>query len=637
MMRDYHPKLELSKILGLVRYATLTHPISIVLRFIIALGLGLFLSVGLVWNQFSLAQITGLDLAVEDITAAPHIPTVQLGDLEVAPVFLDGRVVLSVASAINPIATDDRAARVPPAAFRSQQISQRLHLMVARLTAYSRTELVELDDLDAQAKQLASELVIVSQRSRNDEGVSYRLKIAFPKTAPPEPIVTLTELDARYTGQALDELPQLWREQLVESLLMAWRSRQPLVLWSLAGRAALHLAVTIALSLLMIWGQQQLRNRQQRQQQPPPSETVSEEINAGSRPWAVLRTQLQRLNRLRDRNLNHFLRRSCFWGQIVLWVVSLGWVSRLFYFSRPFANWLLGVSPREWFWSLGQQGVVGTPIQLLLVFLGINLSERLISLLIERLAREWLRNQVDRRSATARFPLRVPTLVSAAQGVTRVIAYSIFILLVLNQFRAIAAPLTALLGIITFAISLGAQNFIRDVINGILILLEDQYAVGDVIAVNGDVAGLVEDVNLRITQLRNLDGELITIPNGTIGIVRNMTSEWSQAKCSITVSHQSDVEQAMALMVDVAQALYADAAWRDRVLDQPELLGIEHINHHGSEILILLKAQPIHHWDVAREYRRRLSVAFAQAGIEFGFPRQGVVLSKGIGHLAYDS
>ncbi|MGB0563877.1 MAG: mechanosensitive ion channel family protein [Spirulinaceae cyanobacterium] len=589
------------------------------------LGVLLWVGVGhsLVW-----AQITGLDISIDDITNSPNVPTVQLGDLEVAPVFLEGKAVLTVASELNATIGNDGTRQVPPAAFRSQQISQRLRLVLARMLTYSRRELPDLVSLKEKEAALKRELVMVSQRS-TDEAAVYRLRVAFPSDAPPELIATLTEVDARYRRQSLDELAPLWQDQLVRVLLAAWRSHQPALLGWALGQATIYLGISAVLSTLIWLLQRVLRRQRKRQKALQRPDSADDPDN----PLELLGNQVRRLNRLRDRNLNRFLRRLLFWGQMLLWVVSWGLICRLFYFTRPFANWLLGVSPQEWLLSFGQQGIVGTPILLLLWFLAINLSERLAGFVIERVAQEWLINHTEPRhppghtgQATGqRFSLRVPTLVNAAQGVIRIVAYSIFLLLALNQFRAIAAPLTALLGIITFAISLGAQNFIKDVINGILILLEDQYAVGDVIAINGDAAGLVEQVNLRITQLRSLDGELITIPNGSVGVVRNMTSEWSQAKCSITVSHQSDLERAMALMVEVAEALYGDAGWRDRTLDQPELLGVENIDHHGPQIWILLKAKPMQHWDLAREYRRRLTVAFAEAGIDFGAPRQEVL------------
>jgi small conductance mechanosensitive channel len=316
----------------------------------------------------------------------------------------------------------------------------------------------------------------------------------------------------------------------------------------------------------------------------------------------------------------------------MLWVISIGLLSRSFYFTRPFANWLLGVWPREWLFSLGRSGVLGTPLLLLLIFLAVSLLDRFIDLVIDRLARQWLESQTEAIQASHRFSLRVPTLVSAAKGVSTVIAYALFILIALQQFRAISTPIATFLGIITFAISLGAQNFIKDVINGVLLLLEDQYAVGDVIAINNQVDGLVEYVNLRITQLRNLDGELITIPNGTISIVRNMTSSWSQAKLVVTVGHDTAVDHAIAVMEQVAQDLYTDPQWEKQVMEEPIMLGVEKLDADGCQLLMLLKTQPMRHWDVAREYRRRLKSAFEQEAIALGMPRQRIFVESSPRH-----
>ena len=109
------------------------------------------------------------------------------------------------------------------------------------------------------------------------------------------------------------------------------------------------------------------------------------------------------------------------------------------------------------------------------------------------------------------------------------------------------APLLAGAGIISLALSFASQNVLKDVINGFLILLEDQFGVGDVI-ISGDVAGFVENMNLRITQLRNEEGRLITIPNGQITVVQNLSKEWSRVDLMIPVALDSDIDQAIALV-----------------------------------------------------------------------------------------
>lgn len=566
------------------------------------------------------AQITGLDFSIEEVSGSPNIPTVKLGTLEIAPVFLDGYPVLTVATeTLGP-----NAQRTGEAALRSDQISRRLQQVLASMSSYGREELADLSDRQAKADMLAAQLVLASEPV-ND--VTTVIKATFPENTTPQVIFTITEADALYSRQSLSELSQWLTTRIHSILLEAWQRRQPAVILRAALWAILFLILTIFTSAGLVLWQKRLRAERKTLRQPPPDYRPSQhpqvaEDTAFPSPIELFKLQVNKFTSQRDYNINASLRQTVFWAQILLWVLSVGLLSRSFYFTRPFANWLLGVWPGEWLRSFGQYGVLGTPLLLLLLFLGVNLLDRSAALMIDQVARQWLEAQTEAIASSQRFSLRVPTLISAAKGVSAVVCYALFILIALNQFRAISTPLTAFLGIITFAISLGAQNFIKDVINGTLILLEDQYAVGDVIAINDQVNGLVEYVNLRITQLRNLDGELITIPNGTITLVRNMTSSWSQSKLVVTISPDTDLEQAMAVMEKVAEDLYADPHWCDQVLDQPKMLGVEQCDANGCQLILLLKTQPMRQWDVAREYRRRLKRAFEQEAIAIGIPRQ---------------
>ena len=131
-----------------------------------------------------------------------------------------------------------------------------------------------------------------------------------------------------------------------------------------------------------------------------------------------------------------------------------------------------------------------------------------------------------------------------------------------------------------------------------------------------------------MTQLRNLEGELITIPNGTISRVRNMSSGWSQVKFAIDVSYEADIEMAMSIMKQVAEKLYEDPLWQNKLLGSPRLLGVESLEHTGVNLRILLKTQPLQQWAVAREYRRRLKKAFEQSEIAVGLPRHLIFVNN---------
>ncbi len=188
-------------------------------------------------------------------------------------------------------------------------------------------------------------------------------------------------------------------------------------------------------------------------------------------------------------------------------------------------------------------------------------------------------------------------------------------------------------GLLGLAVSFGSQSLVKDVVNGILILTEDQYAIGDVIDL-GRASGLVENLTLRITQLRGDDGELITIPNSTITEVKNLTRSWSRVNFKIDVAYQADPEKALSLLREVAQELYDDPAWHDKILATPKVLGIDSVSHSGMTITTWIQTVPLEQWSVGREFRLRVRKALEANGIEIGTPQQTYVLESSQGNPA---
>jgi small conductance mechanosensitive channel len=160
-------------------------------------------------------------------------------------------------------------------------------------------------------------------------------------------------------------------------------------------------------------------------------------------------------------------------------------------------------------------------------------------------------------------------------------------------------------------------------VNGFFILAEDQYAVGDVISV-GSAAGLVEDLNMRVTQIRNPDGELITIPNSTITQVKNLTRSWSRVAFQIDVAYQTDPKLALGVLQDLSAKFYTDPEWHDQMVAEPEVLGIDSVTHSGMTITVWIRTQPAQQWAVGREFRLRVREAMEAHGIEIGMPQQEI-------------
>jgi small conductance mechanosensitive channel len=157
-------------------------------------------------------------------------------------------------------------------------------------------------------------------------------------------------------------------------------------------------------------------------------------------------------------------------------------------------------------------------------------------------------------------------------------------------------------------------------VNGCLILIEDQFAIGDVIDV-GLFSGVVEHLNLRVTQLRDGEGRLIIIPNSTIMQVQNLTRLWSQVDFSIEVAYENDPVQVLAVMHEIAQTLYDDPQWHDLLPSLPQVLGLEDLSPTGMEVRVLLKTLPGKQWLVGREFRLRVRQGLEREGIELSKPR----------------
>jgi len=213
-----------------------------------------------------------------------------------------------------------------------------------------------------------------------------------------------------------------------------------------------------------------------------------------------------------------------------------------------------------------------------------------------------------------RLQQRMTTILGVAKSVVTIALIGSGALVALLAVGINITPILAGAGIIGLAVSFASQSIIKDALNGFLIVVEDQYAVGDVITV-GDHGGLVENLNLRLTQLRDAEGRLISIPNSEIKIVANHSSNWSRADLLIPVAYNTDVEVALELVERVALSMSEDEAWRNLILEPPLVLGVDDFADRGMMIRLWLKTQPLKQWDVSRELRRRVKKAFDAAEI----------------------
>lgn len=223
-------------------------------------------------------------------------------------------------------------------------------------------------------------------------------------------------------------------------------------------------------------------------------------------------------------------------------------------------------------------------------------------------------------AAAQRSSQRVEVLALVLSSAAAFAIWTIAIMLVLAEVGISLAPLLAGAGVVGIALGFGAQSLVRDFLSGIFILIEDQFAVNDIVDL-GEAVGVVEGVSLRTTRLRSVEGTVWHVPNGEIRRVGNMSQHWSRSLLDIEVTYETDLDLAKRVIKDVADRL------RDEdqdILDEPEVWGVETISAVSITIRLVIKTRPSEQWRISRELRQRIKVAFDEAGIEMPLPQQAV-------------
>jgi len=220
---------------------------------------------------------------------------------------------------------------------------------------------------------------------------------------------------------------------------------------------------------------------------------------------------------------------------------------------------------------------------------------------------------------------RAKTLGALFRNIVTIIVMTLMVLLILGELGFDLAPLIAGAGIVGVALGFGAQSLVADFLSGIFILMEDQYGVGDVVDV-GDATGTVEEVQLRTTQLRSVDGSLWFVRNGEIMRVGNMSQDWSRSVLDIGVAYATDVPKAKAAMTKVGEEFATDPEYSDSVLEVPEVWGVEDLAADSVVLRMVVKTHPGTQWTAARVLRERIKAAFDEQGIEIPFQQRTVWL-----------
>ncbi|MDX2230357.1 MAG: mechanosensitive ion channel [Leptolyngbyaceae cyanobacterium bins.349] len=512
-----------------------------------------------------------------------------IGDVAYAPVRLDGHDLFSIAA-------ERQTEKGDQWGLGSLQI--RRNLIESRLKAQVRS-LVE--------NRIPPESVQVVTTQFNKQPA---VQVIINGT-PMKPILTVTSLDAEIYGLTEPELAEDYARKIQQGLVRAIEERQPANLRSQAQAAAIGGAISVLIIAILIWIQRQLHivRRQLRQDYRRQQDRFSQqqlredELNPSS---TISEQQLFDLKRRSDRKT---------WQKriVQLLVVMVGGFA---------IAWILQRFPQT-----RGAGILlfRQPVALLLIGLLTAIAIIGSHLLIDRGLARWA--QADFSTSPTQINRRQQRLLTLSPIWKQVTTIFLVILGLVLAYASLSLStgltLFTEIGVFGLAISLAFQSAIKDILAGWMLLAQDAFAIGDLVAVK-EMAGVVEDMSLSMTHLRSSAGELISLRNGEITSVSNRSKEWSRMDFTVLVDYETDVKQALSVLRSVFQTMQSDPVWGTQLISDPDILGIEQFDLNGLLLKIRVQTQAGQQFNVTREFRLRLTQAFKDAGIKPAISKQEV-------------
>ncbi|SKB12486.1 putative MscS Mechanosensitive ion channel [Planktothrix sp. PCC 11201] len=555
-------------------------------QFILGIGIALF-SLILTWSIPPTLAQSDLPSDINPLTSI-----VRVGNLISAPVVIDGSEWFRVAMEIPADANEKN---------KGFSIKQRAKII--------QNEIYGILDNQLYGGGLAQgfNYDALTVTSKTDKKGNTQIFVTDNGELQERAILTVTVADAEYNGYSL----KIWSNKLTEiikfGLQNSHKQRQPTYLY----QAGLWSLGVLLFSALFSFGVYLLQKRlaekkQTLKEQKPELNYYLESANNNptelndTAQLAEVETQVRNWRKKYNTNQFHRLVLKVIQGLILLLAV---WKITDFFPQTRYFSYLITQGPEY----------------ILIVAIIVGIIIRISNLAIDSfLASIQEHHQNDNFTPIAihRQELRFLTYSVVLKGMAKAIWIGIGFIVVLDSLEIPVTPVVAGLGIIGLALSFGSQNLIRDVLNGVFMLLEDHYAVGDFITV-GDISGVVEYMNLRITQIRGKEGRLTTIPNGSINIVHNQTKDWSRIDFKVKVTYNSDINLASNIMRKVIGEMKNEPDWQDLILTPIVWDGVTDLTTSGVELNIAIQTRPGMQWNVANEFRRRLKLAFDYHKIEF--------------------
>jgi moderate conductance mechanosensitive channel len=264
-------------------------------------------------------------------------------------------------------------------------------------------------------------------------------------------------------------------------------------------------------------------------------------------------------------------------------------------------------------------------LRIIIILVVTFLIRKFSGVFIERMVRKIIVS--DQFSSVEAERKREDTLIKIVNGTISIVVILVAGLMILQELGMDIAPVLAAAGIVGLAFGFGGQYLIRDVISGLFITLENQYRVGDVVCFD-TTCGVVEDITLRKTALRDMNGTLHHVPHGEIKKVSNLTKDYSKINLEIGIGYDSDIEKVISIVDKIGEEMHLDADWNEMLREQPKFLRISDFADSAIMIKIVGETQPAKQWKVTGELRKRIKLAFDKEGIELPFPQRVIHQSK---------
>jgi small-conductance mechanosensitive channel len=527
-------------------------------------------------------------------TAAPAQPADGLvveGMYVTAPIVLDGATLFRIAAPVN--------ARVTqlPIAMRVAQVQSALSELLAVSGSGNRaTTIFEPASLRVHLKH---------------EGDVSVLEVVDAKHTDPLPVLTVNSTDADANGMDEDALAAQWQSILQTALVTALQLRQPATELRSAQRVGDLAIVLVVVSILVVtllrflWMRMEILEKEVAQRD---SVVASEMPVAAEQPQANTERRRFFASALRNLEPTQRLRlygataETLMWGLLFVWFVGVTWSLSLFAQTTPLAQ------------SIGRSA-----INVAATIFATGLLNRVLDIVIARSANAWRLHRRSNSDDRARFLLRIPTIAGAVAGAKTFVLIFLAALTIFGQIGVPIGSVVTIGGLAAIALSLAAQNFVRDFLNGFLVLLEDQYVVGDYVTINA-FSGSVELLSLRMVQIRDAAGDLITIPHSSVINVVNQSRNWSRVDYRVPVDPTSDVPKAMNIVHNEIDRLLSEGDWTHGVASPVEWVGIDSLSKDGVIVRVSIRTAPLRQFELRRQINARVQAAFLAAGIALGAP-----------------